>query len=195
MICTPNHIAQKVEEEISSLPEHFIVLFVVSAKMYHQLNEALLKVLLSTEHLKGIYITVNKPYSAIKPSLEAKGINTNNLFFIDAITQRVSGIAMRTEGVLFMASPQSLTDLGIAIDEALSSFGEGQKFVLLDSLSTLQIYNSSGTVANFLHFLTAKLRISGVKGVFITLQAGTDQRLIDLLVQFGDKVIYIDSET
>ena len=72
------------------------------------------------------------------------------------------------------------------MNEAVKSLPTKKKFLFLDSLSTLSIHNSAGSVNQFAHFLTANMREWGVIGVIISLERETERDLIDELAQFCD---------
>lgn len=179
----------KIQKELKSLPNGYIILILVDAVNYVRVNLEILKYLLNKKKIPGIYITVNRPYENMVKTLEQNGIDTKKLFFIDAITQTVGGNPERKDSVIFVASPQNLTDVGIALSEALESIKASDKFLFLDSLSTLLIYNSTGTIAKFSHFIASKMRLEGFKGIFISIEKETDETLIKTLSQFCDKTI------
>jgi KaiC/GvpD/RAD55 family RecA-like ATPase len=179
----------KIQKEFDSLPDGYVVLILVDVINYVKVNLEILKYLLNKKRIPGIYITINRPYENMIKTLKKNGIDVKKLFFIDCITQTVGGNPEKKEGVLFVASPQSLTDIGIALSEALESIKAPDKFLFLDSLSTLLIYNNSGTIAKFSHFIASKMRLKGFKGIFISIEKETDATLIRILSQFCDKTI------
>jgi len=65
------------------------------------------------------------------------------------------------------------------------------RFIFFDSLSTLLVYNQSKSVTKFAHFLTGKMREWKIKGVLISLQKNTDERLIAQVSQFCDRIIEV----
>jgi len=178
-----------IQKELDNLPDHFIVLILVDSINYVKVNLEIIKYLINKKQIPGIYITVNRPYENMVKTLEQNGIDIKKLFFIDCITPTLKGSPDRNENVLFVASPQSLTDLGIVLSEVMESVKVPDKFLFLDSLSTLTIYNSAVTVAKFSHFVVNKIRVGSFKGIFITLDKETDETLIRTLSQFCDKTI------
>lgn len=182
-----------IKEEIECLADNPIVTFLVPTNTYVQTNIEILKALVNEKKLPGIYITVNKPYTDIINFLRKNGINSSRIFFIDLVTKLTKEQPSRIDNCLFMESPESLTDLSIALGEAVRSI-KGNKFVFLDTLSTLLIYNKAETVTKFMHFLTSKLRGWDVQGIIISLTKETKPELQAELAQFCDKVIDLDEE-
>jgi len=178
----------KMGKAVDKLPRGAIVLFTVDFKDYDEANMVLLKHMIRRKKAHGIYISINKPYANIVPILEKNGVDTSKLFFIDCITKSAGGMAERKENCLFISSPTNLTDLGIALDDAIESLGK-EKFIFLDSVSTLLIYHDQNTVLHFSHFLTSRARVKEFYGIFITVESEADARLVKTLSQFCDKVV------
>ena len=61
-----------------------------------------------------------------------------------------------------------------------------EKFIFVDSINTLQLFNMPGTVARFVYFLAGKIREWKIKGVIISIKKGTDLTLLNELAQFCD---------
>lgn len=169
-----------------------IVLFIVDAKKYHKIHAKLLRTVIEEKCFAGIYITVNKPYEVLVNYLKENGIKTENIFFIDAISKAVGGEIKLTEDCLFIPSPSQLTDLGIALTQALEEMKHKEnKFIFLDSLSTLLVYNSFEITARFIHFIINRLRVFGLVGLIISIEKQTDEKMINILIEMCDSVIEV----
>ena len=182
-----------LKQEVENLGENPIIAVLVPSNVYTQTNIEILKALVNEKKLPGIYITVNKPYEDMLSFLRKNGINTSRVFFIDLVTKLTKEQPSRIDNCLFMESPESLTDLSIALGEAVRSI-QGDKFIFLDTLSTLLIYNKAETVSKFVHFLTSKMRSWQVKGIIISLIKETKPELQAELSQFCDKLIDLGEE-
>jgi len=177
-------------KDLESLPREYITMIMVSAENYLTANLHALRYLCNVKDLRGIYITVNRPYESINRLLQTRGINVEKLFFIDCITVPVSGAPKRTDRCLFI-SPCDLTDLAVSVDEWINTTPEKEKFLFMDSLSTLLFYNSIGTMAKFSHFFTARMRLWNLTGIFMSLERESDPHFLDRISQFCDRVITI----
>jgi len=181
----------KVEESfdngVKDLKE-YIALATVDAKNYKETNLLLIKHLTNDKNTPGVYVTLNKPFETIKNEFEKNKINTQLIIFIDAVTKTSGGKTEKTKQCLFIGSPENLTDISMAMDQAVRALPEKEKFLFFDSLSTLLLYNTVGTVAKFIHFLAGKMRVWKVGGIIVSLEK-TDTELIKELSQFCDVVI------
>ncbi len=182
-----------LEKEIDSIKPNSVVLFVVSGKNYHTINLEILRTTIQKKKFSGIYITVNRPFKSLKKYLEENKIDTERIFFIDMITKTAKEKMEITRNCLYIPSPTNLTDLGIAISEALSAMKDAsKKFLFLDSLSTLLIYNSKEVVAKFVHYLVTKVKILGLIGLMISIEKQIDEKLMYLLLEMCDKAVEVD---
>jgi len=179
-------------KELSKVKAKEIVLILSDEKKYLETNLEILGILTGKLKGKGIYVTINRPFDSLIELLKEKKINSKNLFFIDAITLTISGQAKEVSNCLFINSPNSLTELGIALGEAFKAMKtKEERFIFFDSLSTLLVYNHSKSVTKFAHFLTGKMREWKIKGVLISLQKNVDEKLIAQVSQFCDRVIEV----
>ena len=178
---------KKFQEKLKDF-EQYIALVTVSSKDYQEANLKLVEHLTKDENIPGVYVTLNKPFKTLEALFKKHGINTDLIIFIDAVTKVEEG-AKKTESCLFIGSPEKMSDISIAMDQAVNSLPGENKFVFFDSLSTLLLYNEAAAVAKFIHFLTNKIRAWNVKGVIVSLQKEKDKELIDELSQFCDAII------
>lgn len=176
---------------LQELKKNSIVLFLTDSRTYMKTNFTVLKFLCNTNDFAGIYVTSNRPYSSLLTHLEKNKVNMERMFFIDLVTQSSTGRSEKAKNCLFMESPRALTELSIALSQAVGAIHIEEKYVFLDSLSTLLIYNDASTVARFIHFLTGKMRQWDVKGVVISLEKETSPELLSQLSQFVDKVVRV----
>jgi len=137
------------------------------------------------ENISGVYVTLNKPYETMISTFKENNIDTKMILFIDAITKIVGGNVKKKGNCLFIGSPEKLSDISIAMDQAVMSLPQ-EKFVFFDSLSILLLYNNPRIVAKFIHFLSGKMRVWHVRGIIISLRKKEDKELIKELLQFCD---------
>lgn len=178
-----------LESELKGLSENFVVMAIVPFRHFEEANLHLLSILVDkykSKDAKGSYITINRPYKSMVQLLESKNISHQNLFFIDCITKELKE-SINSKKCYFVNSPGNLTEIAIALDPVFKS--GNHKFIFLDSLDTLTVYNPIDSVIKFAHFLTGKVRMHSISGVLLALHEKSDQRLVTELAQFCDKVI------
>ncbi len=153
---------------------------------YTKTNTLLLKEF-TDAGLRGVYVTLNAPYSYLKKKFSEEGVKVENVFFIDMIS-KASGVQTGpAPDCVFINTPSGLTDLGVTLSQVLP----GKDFLFLDSLSTMLISNEARTVEKFSQFLTARVRAYGVKTVLMSLKREEDEEVIRTVSQFADEVIVL----
>ena len=178
------NIKLEYRKQLKKLKE-YVVLATVDAKRYQDANIALIREMTS-QKIPGVYVTLNKPYHTVKELFRKKGIDTKLMIFIDGVTKTSGGNIEKTDECLFIGNPENLSDISLAMDQAVTSLPPKERFVFFDSLSTLLIFNSLSTVAKFVHFIAGKMRMWKVKGIIISLEKESHKDLINELSQFCD---------
>lgn len=184
---------KEIEQRIEELPAEFIALIVSSADIYSMAQEIALKVLIGKKGMCGAYVTFNRPYSTLKAAIGGMGLDLSKLFFIDLITESAGGTAEKASGdrCFYVSSPKNLTELSILMEQAMLRLPREKRFVFIDSISTMLIYNDSDTVLRFIHSLTGKMRLLGIAGIIFLLEKESDEKFKAQVAQFCDKVITI----
>ena len=178
--------------DFKSLENYELLLVVAPSDSTQQVTLDILKYFVNTKNNFCVYVTVAKPYNTIMNILNKNGIKTERIFFIDCVTSLSTSSSVMRAGNCVFCQPQALTNISIALTNAIESLPkDNDKLLILDTLSTLMLYNETGTVTRFAHVLTGKLRASGVKSVILTLEEETDKKIIAQLGQFCDKTINI----
>ena len=165
-----------------------ISVIVADPKNYLKMIAKALKALTAKEGIPGVYVTINKPYKTIKKQFEDLGVNTKMMIFIDAISSS-AGKVEKEEGCVYIDTPKSLSDMSIAIGEAVKALPSEKKFVFFDSITTLLVYNEAHSVLRFAHFLTNKMRGWDVDGVILSLTSDTKSTVFQQIVLFSDNLI------
>jgi KaiC/GvpD/RAD55 family RecA-like ATPase len=175
----------KFKDSVKDLNE-YIALATIPAKEYNKANTGIIKELVQKQNIPGVYITLSRPYTTVEQTFKKVGIDTRMIIFIDAVTKTVKSQTKKTKNCLYIGSPEHLSDISLAMDQAVRSLPSEDKFVFFDSLSILLMYNELDTVARFIHFLANKMRVWKVKGIIVSLTKEKDKDLIQQLMQFCD---------
>ncbi|MFA6072793.1 MAG: hypothetical protein WC758_01640 [Candidatus Woesearchaeota archaeon] len=113
----------------------------------------------------GIYVSLNKTHEDVEKILKNSGVDTRKLFFIDCVTNE------RKEEDVLHVRPTDLDKLSYIINVYIKEI-PGKKFLLIDALSTLLIYNGGNKVAQFIKSVTEYSAIKDVE--FIALSPKTE---------------------
>jgi hypothetical protein len=162
-----------------------IVLTLIDPMRYQEAVFGVLKYFASKSS-RGVYVTLNKPFSVLTKNFEKAGIPSNSLFFVDGVTN-VSAVEEASDHAC-LGSGIDLSNLCIGISRAVGQLKD-EKFLLLDSLSTLLIYNESRAVSKFAHLLTEKMRRWNTQGSLLTVEMNAEKDVVSQLAPFCDKVV------
>ncbi|MEK6808226.1 MAG: hypothetical protein AABY14_00900, partial [Nanoarchaeota archaeon] len=91
-------------------------------------------------------------------SFKDKKIDNRLIIFIDGITNVSQSNKTKIQNCLFINTPEKLSDLFVALDQAVNAITVKNKFIFLDSLNTLTLFNTETIIARFAHQLIAKMR-------------------------------------
>ncbi|EHQ34171.1 DUF7504 family protein [Methanoplanus limicola] len=166
-----------------------IYLILSEASHIKKNNVALIKELTDKNH-RIIVITINEPASYLYELYKKGDVRLDKVSFIDAISKFAMG--KKPEGVpnaVFVNNPSDLTGLSIAVSNELANVTEEKTYVLIDSVNAMLIYLSSENLAKFMHFVSSKLKILNISGIFLAIERGLDPIIISQLTSFSDDVI------
>ncbi|MBN1431902.1 MAG: hypothetical protein JW931_03935 [Methanomicrobiaceae archaeon] len=142
---------------------------------------------------KTIIITINNPSPILRKTYLKSGIDISNLYFIDAITRYALGSIPKDDdgNTSYISQPSNLTDMGIELNKLLVRFDGAKVCVIIDSVNTMLIYVSSGTMTKFIHFVSNKLRLLNCLGIFLSINGSVDPMLLNQLKSFSDEFVEI----
>ena len=174
----------KVQSLLKALPMGTANLLIIPLKDYSMMARALISYY-SQEKMPGVYVTVNKPYADV---LKLVSSLSTNVKFIDAITALTGKGTEDNAIVTYLDSPLALVEINLAISDMLKEVVSNQKFFILDSISTLLVYNSPSSVEKFCHTVIVKNRNENVVSLFLMIESEEHHSVVETLSQFVDNV-------
>ncbi|MEI7961245.1 MAG: hypothetical protein WCI04_02820 [archaeon] len=186
-LLSPNKsIDLKIKEMIEEMPKAYSIILLLP-RAQHELRYLRLAKYFADNKLPGIYLTLNKGISEILNLMHAQNINTDKITFIDAVTRMSDGVEVENDKFIYLESPDDMTELNRESDNAISAMKKGEGFFIIDSVTTLLVYNKAVIVEKFLHRLSQKIKNSELQGIFLAADS-TDKETLDTISQFCDDV-------
>ncbi|ODS35008.1 MAG: hypothetical protein A7316_04590 [Candidatus Altiarchaeales archaeon WOR_SM1_86-2] len=177
------------ESEYKTVEAEKTIFLHASAEEYARSALKLVKHMVNERGMGGVYITVSKPFVYSIEVMQNNGIGTENLFFIDCISQMGGGGGIELENCVF-TSPIALSEIMMHANDMLKKVKTKNKFILLDCISTLLVYNNEKPVKEFAMWLLANVRANkDVTGILVTIKEDTPPTLVGLLKAMCEKVI------
>ncbi|MEM0332251.1 MAG: hypothetical protein QXO73_04635 [Archaeoglobaceae archaeon] len=177
-------LVDKIKTAIDNGAE--IVLVKVDAKNYVRVSLEIVKFFSS--FADGIYVTLNKPYFSLKKMLAKEGVDLKKLYFIDSITMQVGREVIDEDRCFYLTTPDPI-QLQVTIERAMDLITSNNRFIYLDSLSTISLYKSFETLIKFLRHITGKIRLRGFVGTIFTLEKEMDETYYSQITLMCDEVI------
>ncbi len=184
---TSTNAVELIKESIDRGAE--IVLVKVDSKKYVKVSLEIIKYF--TEIAEGIFVTLNRPYFSLKKMLSKEGVDLNKLYFIDSITLQLGGQTVDENRCFYLTSPDPV-QLQVTIERAMDLVSSDNRFIYLDSLSTISLYKSFETLIKFLRHLTGKMRLRGFVGTIFTIEKEMNDSYYSQISLMCDEVIEVD---
>jgi hypothetical protein len=159
----------------------------VPENRHGDLLEALFESTCRNTHTTWTFVTVSKTYDYLSKTFK-EGTRNTNVKFIDCIS-RAAGISDNSPNCIYIESPAMLEKI---ILEILNNFKgmkrDLDKYIVIDSLSALMIYNESEIIREFVSLLMNKSRAENIHVVSILVEEEMDSHK---LIQLNDKIIVL----
>lgn len=181
---TNSSLVEKIKTAIEGGAE--IILVKVDAKNYVRVSLEIVKFFSS--FADGVYVTLNKPYFSLKRMLTKENIDLKKIYFIDSITMQVGGEVIDEDRCFYLSSPDPV-QLQVTIERAMDLITSNDRFIYIDSLSTISLYKSFETLIKFLRHITGKIRLRGFVGTIFTLEKEMDETYYSQISLMCDEVI------
>ncbi len=134
-----------------------------------------------------VFVTVSKTYDFLAKTFK-ESADYPNIKFIDCIS-RAAGISEMYNNCIYVESPVMLERL---ILEILNSFKglkrDAEKFIVIDSLSALMIYNDSEIIREFISLVMNRSRSENIHVISVLVEEEMDS---NKLIQLNDKIIVL----
>jgi KaiC/GvpD/RAD55 family RecA-like ATPase len=183
------NVTDLLKDHFSRLNHGWVALLQLPMEKAMSVNIESIKVLQELGY-EGIYITLSKDYKELTKIFREQGIDMGKLAFIDGVSQMYGIGAVDAPNVKYISGPISLDGIVAAITDIIPAIKVEKKFVFLDSITTVLLYNSLERTLKFSEFLTASLKRLQVGGVVTSVSKGfANDNLIKELTKMSNEVI------
>ena len=159
----------------------------VPENRHGDLLEALFNFMFSNPNDVWTFVTASDTYDHISKTFKEISEHSN-IKFIDCIS-RAAGVSELQSNCTYVESP---TMLEIVSLEIMNNFrgvdDEVEKYVVIDSLSALMVYNDSEVIREFVSLLTSRARSKNIHIVTILVEEEVDS---NRLIQMNDKIVVL----
>ena len=133
------------------------------------------------------FVTASKTFDYLSKIFK-ENIKYPNIKFIDCIS-RVAGILNTANNCIYLESPVMLENLILEINNTFKNQKyETEKYIIIDSLSALMIYNDPEIIREFISHIMNRSRAENIHVVSILVEEEMDS---NRLIQLNDKIIVL----
>lgn len=183
------NVSQRLREIFEQAEKGWITLIQVPIENAQTINLESILILQSLGY-KGMYISLSKDFFELKEIMGAKGIDINQIVVVDGVSEMYGTQKAKNGNVRYVEGPLSISNILAEVETFAKEDAEDKKFVFLDSITTVLMYNSLDRTVNFgstLIKLTTKL---DMVGVLVSVSSGiTNIQMVDELSKVSTQTI------
>ncbi|MBU0762612.1 MAG: hypothetical protein KKD39_06265 [Candidatus Altiarchaeota archaeon] len=176
--------------ELDNIQKRRVVLVLTRGDDHSLPLVKVLSKMVKENNIGGVYLSFTMPSEYIISNMEDAKIPSENVYFIDCISIMAGKVeTVKNEKVAYVENPASLEDITLHMDSMLSKVKTEKKFIFLDSLSSLSIYNSDKSVKEFTHYIINKIRLHELIGIILAVEKKETEELVRIITPMCDHQI------
>jgi len=135
-----------------------------------------------------VYLTITKPFDSIFEDY-SNLFNNKNIKFIDCISH-AAGISKENPNCVYIESPSQLESILLEIMNSFNNIDNKiKKYLIIDSLSSLVIYNDICLITEFYTHLINRTRLSDITTISLTIEEEMEDNIRKILYLKSNKII------
>lgn len=174
-----------LEKGLGTLKPGQSLIIVTTDEKYFTVASMVLEYMTKKKKHSGVYVSISKPFEKVVNAV--KNVDWGKVLFLDGVSRSLRKKAPEGEGCVFLQGPTSLTEIGIYLTKASQKTELG--FVIVDSVSSLLVYNKDATVLRFVQYLVAKTKNLELVGIVVVSKDDEEKAVFKMLNDMSDKVI------
>ena len=186
-----NVLIDGLKERISnSITANQSIGILLPGSNYSDLIEAMFERIHDKPEEAWVYVTISKPYDTL---VKQYGLlpELRNIRFIDCIS-RAAGITKAGPNCILVESPTMLEKLGLEIMNVFKEVNEStEKFLVLDSLTNLIVYNDPEIVTEFFYHITNRTRAKNIRTISLAIEEEGIDKYLNRLIYLNDKILKV----
>lgn len=179
---------EDIEDAITSGATSFVCRL-PEDEYFHHLDHILTA--LTEADFEGVYVSFLRPCENLQHHFDHKGIEHDHLQLIDATTAVVTETTDKQgKGCTFTSPETDIKTLADIINDGLEQTDAERKFVLIDSITALSLYQPESSTKNFSTYLQDKLNLDPDTLLIINVPQGEQrEELVQDIEEDIDRVI------
>lgn len=186
--------ADNLSDALSKIPDvNRLVCLRIPGKQYYDTVESLTRYILKEKESFWAYITATRPFESFIRRF--REINTaGNVKYVDVISH-AANVAQKDDRCSYIPSPTMLEYIIMELEDIFETVPSGYtKFVVIDSLTTLTIYNDPEVVVEFFYQMVNKTASAHAHVISLLVKEECDRRFIDRILHLHDEIVEIEEK-
>jgi len=163
-----------IMEVLKDVPDESVLYLSVDTTNYYIAMLSTLEYLKNHLKMEGIYITSSRSVDSIISQLKIEKIDTHALFFVDSIAI-LSESKTNLPGVQVVESPAMLEAILLKVKWFLRKLKNERRFIFVDSINSLAVYNEPKLLCEFLHIFMNLMRARDIMTILLSVDDQTPE--------------------
>ncbi len=189
-----SEVELRVAKALDELELPFTAMVLVEPKNYSFIKNSILSKY-NSENDYIIYISLNVSYQKLVTDFSKEKRSLDNIYFIDLISVNSGAKIIYGPNVDYVNSPSELTECILLVEKKLEALQEATQkrnaIIVLDSVTTVSVYNDSAVVEKFVHVLIGKASSFNASAILLSPDYEESKSLTETIEQFMDKTVKI----
>jgi len=182
-----------IMETLRDVPDDSILYLSVDAANYYMTMLAAMEHIKNSLKMSGVYISAARSADKILSQLKLEKIDTQGLFYVDTVAV-LSGARTNLKGVQMVESPAMLETILLKIKWFMRHIKSEKRFVFVDSINALGVYNEPKLLCEFLHVLVNLMSARDVMTFLLSVEEQTPPEVKQVLRLTSDDFLEVKDE-
>ncbi len=174
---------------MESLPESSAIAVRIRADNYFDTIRGILDSFAPDKNLDSIYVTWTIPAQSIVNALEVLEIDLERIYFVDSVSQFMMGEAAKHDHAIYVESPTMLENVMLKVEYLIRRTKGKSNLVILDSINSMAIHNSTKMLSEFLHILVNNLRAKKAYTIIFSMEEYESDEIANMMNLVCDETI------
>lgn len=173
-------------DRLLEMPPASSVALEMGAENYFDAVRAIVDEFAPKKGLHAIYVTATIPSKSILNALEVLEVDLEKVHFVDCVSRMMMGLDERHEKAVYVESPSMLENILLKVEFLIRGLEGAGCVVVLDSINSLSIHNSTKILSEFLHILVNHLRAREAYTVILSMEEYATEEIHNILALVAD---------
>ncbi len=137
-----------------------------------------------------IYICLNSGAKKISEDFNSESKPVEKIHFIDMVSTSLGATKSKLKNTIYLDSPSDMTECIFSVEKKLRNI-KGNKLLVLDSISTMLVYNDASALEKFVHMLMGKVNSYEASAILFSTDFMERERSTKTIGQFVDQTVKI----